>query len=180
MKHSLLTIIFPLLGIFFVVAPTSLKAEGSDWKYPSVGRGQTGESSAGKAGQFRSFSSIVTDPIEKVVLWYAERLGLPKDHILIELARKGFENLEQDQSIGTGAGRDTIDGQNHTMVLAALTTKIAHITFLHFPDLEGTKNVTISLTASSGVTSIMVISSTEDGARKGEAAGQPATAGESK
>lgn len=184
MKHSILTIIFPLLGVFFVVAPTSLKAGDSDWEYPSVGRGLTGKSSAGKAGQFRSFSSIVTDPIEKVVLWYAKRLNLPKDHRLIEFAKKGFENLEQEHSIGTGTGHDTDDRQDHTLVLAALTSKISHITFLHRPDFLGTKDVTISLTTSSGVTSIMVIMPIKGAFRKGDAeqddAVQAATAVSSK
>lgn len=173
MKYPIPVLQIALLSIFFCVVPTSLKAGDTDWEYPAVGRGLNGETSAGKAGQFRRFSSITTDPIEKVVIWYAERLGLPKDETLVRLARKGFANLEQDQSIGTGAGHDTNDRQDHTLVLAALTTKISHITFLHIPDLEGTKNVTISLTASSGVTSIMVIRPTEN------ATEPPATAGES-
>jgi len=134
MKYSILTIILPLLGLLIVAEPTNLKAGDSDWEYPSVGRGQTGRSSAGKAGQFRNFSSIVTDPIEKVVLWYAERTGLPKDHRLIEFARKGFGKLERQHSISTGTGHDTDDRQDHTLVLAALTSKISHITFLHRPD----------------------------------------------
>lgn len=169
MKHSILTIIFPLLGMLFVVAPTSLKADDSVCDYPSAGRGLLSTSSAGKAGQFRSFSAIVTDPIEKVVLWYAERLGLPKDHRLIEFARNGFENLERNHSVGTSTGHDTDDRQDHTVVLAALTSKISHVTFRHRPDFSGTRDVMISLTTSSGVTSITVIMPVAGESRKGNA-----------
>lgn len=158
MKYTMhLTWCLFVQSLALIATTTSLPAADSDWDYPAGGRRGTSESSAGRAGDFRSFSLTTEDPIEKAALWYAEKFGIPEDSPLIEAARTGFSNLEQSLHIRTGTGHDTNDRQDYTMIVATLTPNVSHVTFLHRPDFTGRNDVTVSLTTSAGLTSIIVI-----------------------
>ena len=131
----------------------------SKWDYTQEGSMGVSEELAGNAGDFRTYECTTSDSAEKVVLWYAKRLGLPKDHSLVTVAKKGFSTLENRTMIKTGFGRDTDDRKEHTSMVARLTPTHAHITFLHRSNIDGKQDVTISIASlPDGKTSVVVIS----------------------
>ena len=148
------------VGPLFVLM-TSLAVccgEESDWDYPKSGPSGISVERAGNAGRFRTYHCSSDDSPEKVLLWYATRIGLPEDHSLVVAARKGFSNLENDQIIKTSHGHDTDDRKDHTTMIALLSSKHAHITFLHRRSFEGNQDVTISIAGGpNSKTSITVI-----------------------
>ena len=152
----------PLAGVLlpFLLMPFSI-CDGSDskWDYTQEGSMGVTEELAGKAGNFRTYECTTGDSAEKVVLWYAKRLGLPKDHSLVTIAEKGFSTLENRIMIKTGYGHDTDHRKDHTSMVARLTPTQAHITFLHRSNFDGTQDVTISIASlPDGKTSVVVIS----------------------
>ena len=144
----------------FLLTPYSI-CNGSDskWDYTQEGSMGVSEERAGNAGNFRTYECTTSDSAEMVVLWYAKRLGLPKDHSLVTVAEKGFSTLENQTMIKTGFGHDTDDRKDHTSMVARLTPTHAHITFLHRSNFDGTQDVTISIASlPDGKTSVVVIS----------------------
>ncbi|MCM2374726.1 hypothetical protein NB063_29230 [Rhodopirellula sp. ICT_H3.1] len=140
----------------FPISVTS--GSDSEWDYTHHGSMGISEAHAGRAGKFRTYECTTTDSPEKVVLWYAKRLGLPSDHSLVTTAEKGFSNLESQRLIKNAYGHDTDDRKDHTTMVAFLAAKHVHITFLHRPSFDGKKDVTISIAkVPDGRTSIAVI-----------------------
>ncbi|MCA9123334.1 MAG: hypothetical protein H6822_08290 [Planctomycetaceae bacterium] len=130
----------------------------SKWDYTQNGSVGISEERAGKAGNFRTFETTTDDSAEKVVLWYAKRLGLPQDHSLVTRAEKGFATLENQTIIKAGHGHDTDDRQDHTTMVALLGPAHAHITFLHRPHFDSQQDITISIAQlPDGKTSVVVI-----------------------
>lgn len=131
----------------------------SHWDYTQEGSMGVSEEFAGRAGKFRSYECVTNDSAEKVVLWYAKRLGLPEDHSLVAIAEKGFSTLGNRTLIKTGFGHDTEDRKDHTSMVAQLGPTHAHITFLHRPNFDGKQDVTISIAGlPDGKKSVVVIS----------------------
>ncbi len=146
----------PLLLLMASFALCSGEEPG--WDYPKSGPNGTSLERAGNAGKFRTYYCTSDDSAEKVVLWYAKRLGLPKDHSLVTTAEKGFSNLENQTIIKSGYGHDTDDRKDHTTMVALLAPAHVHITFLHRPGFDGNQDVTISISSSpDGKTSMVVI-----------------------
>lgn len=161
----------------------TVHAADSDRDY-RTDSGSVSESHPGDAGRFRSYDLVTPDSIEKVILCYAKRFGLPEDHSLVAAAKAGFSRLPGDLSFKTGFGHDTDKRRDHTNMAGSITSEHAHITFLHRPDFSGRRDVSISLSSVAGGTSIIVIQPVANGFRKGEddkakaeqgGAGQPAT-----
>ena len=137
--------------------------EDTGWDYPKSGPSGVSVESAGNAGQFRTYYCTSDDSVEKVVLWYSKRIGLPKDHSLVLAAQEGFSKLENNRIIKTGYGHDTADQKDHTTMIALLSPKHSHVTFLHRRSFKGNQDVTISIAASpNGKSSITVIESILD------------------
>lgn len=146
--------------LLFLLMPLSI-CHGADskWDYTQEGSMGVSEELAGNARSFRTYECTTNDSAEKVVLWYAKRLGLPKDHSLVTAAEKGFSALENQTIIKTGFGHDTDDRKDHTSMVARLAPSYAHITFLHRPSFDGKQDVTISIASlPDGKTSVVVIS----------------------
>lgn len=187
-KHKSMKSRFPLLittalTLSLLRFPVAIHAADSDWDY-LADSGGVSESHAGKAGLFRSYHFVTPDPIEKVVLWYAKRFGLPEDHSLIVAAKAGFSTLPGTRVVTTGYGHDTDKRQDHTTIAGSVTSEDAHITFLYRPDFSGGSDITVSLSTVTRGTSIVVLRPIAEAFRKGEqnatkaeqdAAGQPAT-----
>lgn len=169
---------FPLLATFAVILSllglsVPVYAADGDWDY-QASSGSVSESHAGKAGLFRSYDFVTTDSIEKVVLWYAKRFGLPEDHSLVEAARAGFSKLPGTLVVTTGYGHDTDKRKDHTTIAGFVTSEDAHITFLHRPDFSGGSDVSISLSTVTKGTSIIVVQPIVEAFRKGERSGAKA------
>lgn len=146
------------LWLFLMTSCAICSGEESGWDYPQSGPSGISVERAGNAGQFRTYYCTSNDATEKVVLWYATRIGLPHDHSLVLAAQKGFSNLGNDQVIKTGYGHDTVERKDHTTMIALLSPKHSHVTFLHRRSFESNQDVTISIaTAPDGKTSIAVI-----------------------
>jgi hypothetical protein len=157
----------------FLLTPFSI-CDGSESKWDYAQEGSTGvsEELAGKAGNFRTYECTTDDSPEKVVLWYAKRLGLPKDHSLVTVAENGFSTLENRTMIKTGSGHDTDDRKDYTSMVARLTPTHVHITFFHRPNFDGKQDVSISIASlPDGKTSVVVISPIIDASSR--AAGTP-------
>lgn len=166
---------FLLSGVWlqFLLMPLSI-CDGADakWDYTQEGSMGVSEERAGTAGSFRTYECTTNDSAEKVVLWYAKRLGLPKDHSLVTVAEKGFSALEKRTLITTGCGHDTDDRKDYTSMVARLTPAHAHITFLHRPSFDGKEDVMISIASlPDGKTSVVVISPNIDASSR--AGGNP-------
>jgi hypothetical protein len=157
---------------FLLMPFSTCVGAASKWDYTQEGSMGVSEELAGKAGNFRTYECTTSDSAEKVVLWYAKRLGLPKDHSLVTVAEQGFSTLEKRTMIKTGFGHDTDDSKDHTSMVARLTPTHAHITFLHRPNFDGKQDVTISIASlPDGKTSVVVISPIIDASSR--AAGTP-------
>ena len=63
------------------------------WSYPKNSTGGEGESTG--TASFSRSTRRTTDDVEKVVLWYAERVGLAQDHTLVVNATAGFSKLKK-------------------------------------------------------------------------------------
>lgn len=188
MKSRFTQLIISVLTLSLLPLSATVHAADSDWDY-RTDSGSVSESHAGNAGLFRSYNFVTTDSIEKVVLWYAERFGLPEDHSLVAAARSGFGKLSAPLDVTTGYGHDTDKRKDHTTIVGSITSEHAHITFLHRPDFSGRSDVSISLSSVAEGTSIIVVNSIAQSFRKGEqdktkaeqgGAGQPASRSESK
>lgn len=168
-KRVLLTSVW----LSLLLMPWSIcDAANSPWDYTQEGSAGVSEESAGRAGNFRSYECITNDSVEKVLLWYAKRLGLPDDHSLVAIAEKGFSTLWNRTLIKTGFGHDTDDRKDHTSMVAQLGPTHAHITFLHRPNFDGKQDVTISIAGlPDGKTSVVVISPISDASQR--AGGKP-------
>jgi hypothetical protein len=145
--------------LLLLLLPLSICAgDDSKWDYTQEGSYGVSEEHAGKAGNFRTYECTTDDSTEKVVLWYAKQLGLPKDHKLVTRAEQGFSNLEHQTIIKTGFGHDTDDRKDHTSIVARLAPTYAHITFLHRPHFDGKQDIMISIASlPDGKTSVVVI-----------------------
>jgi hypothetical protein len=144
----------------FLLMPFSI-CDGADanWDYTQEGSTGVTEESAGRAGNFRTYECTTNDSAEKVVLWYARRLGLSKNHSLVTIAENGFSTLDNQTIIKTSSGHDTDDRKDHTSMVARLAPTYVHITFLHRPSFDGKQDVTISIASlPDGKTSVIVIS----------------------
>jgi hypothetical protein len=148
---------------------TSIAVHGEDesyWEYPKSGPNGTSVEHAGKAGRFRAYYCKSGDSPEKVILWYAKRIGLPEDHSLILAARNGFSNLENYHINKAGYGHDTDDRKDYTTIIALLSSEHSHVTAVHRPSLEANHDVTISIASlPNGGTSITVIEPVVDANR---------------
>jgi hypothetical protein len=143
----------------FLLMPLSI-CHGADskWDYSHDGSMGVSEELAGNAGNFRTYECTTNDSAEKVVLWYATRLGLPEDHSLVAAAEKGFSTLANSMTIKRAHGHDTDDRKDHTTIVALLDPTHVHITFLHRTRFDGKQDVTISIAGSpEGKTSVVVI-----------------------
>jgi hypothetical protein len=149
----------PGVYLLLLLMPLSI-CEGSDSKWDYTQKGSAGVSveHAGRAGNFRTFECTTNDSAEKVVLWYAKQLGLPKDHSLVKIAEKGFSKLENQTIIKNGFGHDTDDRKDNTSMVARLAPTYAHITFFYRPNFDGKQDITISIASlPDGKTSVVVI-----------------------
>jgi hypothetical protein len=146
--------------LLFLLMPLSIcNGADSKWDYTQNGSMGISEELAGNAGSFRTYECTTDDSTEKVVMWYAKRFGLPKDHNLVIAAERGFSALKNQTIIKTGFGHDTDDRKDATSMVARLAPTYAHITFLHRPSFDGKQDVTISIASlPDGKTSVVVIS----------------------
>lgn len=152
--------------LLLLVSHSASRSEDSPWDYSNMGRFGVSEMRAGRAGEFRTYHHTSNDAVEKVVIWYAKRLGLTEDDRLVVAARNGFANLENDRIINAGSGHDTDECKDHTAIVALLSRKHAHITFLHRQSFDGKQDITISITSTAdGQTSIVVIEPTTSEAK---------------
>ena len=130
---------------------------GDEWDYPNAGRRGVNHVSAGRAGQLRVFDCETTDRAEDVVAWYGMRLGMPSDHGLLVAASEGFAQLENDLHVTHGFGHDTDKRKDHTQLVAHITKRHAHVTFVHRPDLNTRMAITISISQTPTGASVHVI-----------------------
>ena len=157
------------VALLFLLTPLSIyQNSDSEWDYQKNGSIGVSEERAGNAGKFRTYNCTTDDTTEKVVLWYAKRLGLPEDHSLVTAAEDGFSTLEQQKIVKTACGHDTDVRKDHTTMVAMLGPKHVHITFLHRRSFDGRQDVTISIAQSpAGTTSIVVITPIDGEFRRG-------------
>ena len=137
------------LLLFGATAEAVFAAESSEifsqrWDYQSNSSGGIGESTG--LVDFSRASRRTTDRVEKVVLWYANRVRLPEDHTLVENAKLGFSNLKNELDIRMGVGHDTDERRDHLSILGTITSKHAHVTMIYQPDLDKKTDVIISIT----------------------------------
>ena len=114
------------------------------WVYPNNSAGGDGEST-GKVSYSRS-TRRTTDNVENVVLWYAERVGLAKDHALVLSANTGFAKLRKRLDIRTNIGQGTEETPTNLAILGTITSDHAHVTMIYQSSLEEKTDVIISIT----------------------------------
>jgi len=135
-------------------SPKNIKSD--QWDYPA-GRSNVSQVNAGKAGHLRVYDCKTSDTVEQVVLWYAERLGLPVEIGLFAVAKYGFDSLQADTLFQDDYGSGTDNRKGHTQMVAHLSDGHAHVSFLHRPDIEHSAVVTISIAKFADRTSIHVV-----------------------
>jgi hypothetical protein len=156
-KKGLLVVSILALAVVSITeafAEENIDEFSSRWDYPSNSAGGVGESKG--IVSFSRSSRRTTDSIEKVVLWYADRLGLAKDHSLVENAKAGFSKLESRLEIRSGIGHDTESRQDHLSILGTITREHAHVTMIYQPNPAEKTDVIISITQTPNGTNIHV------------------------
>jgi hypothetical protein len=124
------------------------------WDYPHDSAGGVGKSTGPVS--FSRSTRRTTDSVEKVVLWYASRVGLPADHTLVTNAKQGFSGLNVRLDIRTNTGHDTDEKQDHLSVLGTITRTHAHVTMFYQPSRGRESDVLISISQSTVGTNIHV------------------------
>jgi hypothetical protein len=84
-------------------------------------------------------------------------MGMKSDHSLVIAASKGFSQLEHDLHVDYGFGHDTDKKKDHTQIVAHVTSRYTHVTFLHRPDLERRVDTTLSISQTPAGASVHVI-----------------------
>ena len=152
-------LVVSILVLAFVSVAAAFADENGDefsrrWDYPSNSAGGAGESKG--IVSFSRSSRRTTDSIEKVVLWYADRVGLAKDHALVKNAKAGFSKLESRLDIRSGIGHDTDNSQDHLSILGTITREHAHVTMIYQTNPAEKTDVIISVTQTPSGTNIHV------------------------
>jgi hypothetical protein len=155
MMHAFYTL---MISALLTVSPSA--NDRSDdfirrWAYPSNSAGGVGKFSSTVV--FSRSARRTTDSVEKVVLWYSERVGLTGDHSLVEAAKNGFSDLESRLNIHSSYGHDTKEKRDHLSILGTITAKHAHVTMIYQPNLAKKTDVVISITQTPDGTNIHVL-----------------------
>lgn len=159
-----------LVSLLLIVAAVSAPRPKADmWDYPAGGPSSTAQRSLATTGNFRSFATVTKDPPEKVVLWYAKRLGLGDNDGLVKAAEAGFGKLETPLEGHDGVAHDTDAEKWGALIEYSLSADSAHVHILVRPENDAAKDVAISINQSTKGTAISVIASVPP-----EAAGKPA------
>ena len=149
-----------LASLLILISAVSVsQASGADWDYPRGGPTNIGESSLGKAGRFRTCQILTKDKPAKVLLWYAEKLGLGENHGLVKLAEAGFDQLETNRRFEGEhiVIRDTNEEKWGALILWTFSAEHANVQILVQPENDPSNDVTISINQTSKGTFVSVI-----------------------
>lgn len=149
-----------LASLLVVIAAVSAsQASGGDWNYPRGGPTGITESSLGKAGEFRTYLILTRDKPEKVILWYAEQLGLGEDVGVVKAAEAGFDQLETNMRFEGEhiVVPDLNEEKWDALILWTFSAEHANIQILAQPENDPSNDVTISINQTSKGTLVSVI-----------------------
>ena len=115
------------------------------WFYRSAGFESTNHASMGRAGDLVAFRLNTPDPVEKIVTWYGEKIGLSEEHGLMVAAKKGFATLDEPVNTDWQVYHDTDEQKNATMVVATAGASHAHVAIYHRTGFDSQHSVTVSI-----------------------------------
>lgn len=149
-----------IILLFLAIGLPAISAKSTnpikDWDYPHRSNGGIGESSDGLLAFGRS-SRHTLDPVEKVILWYADRLEVPNNDSLRKHAKEGGKNLDRKIGVRSNYSNNTDTKKNNLQILGTLTQTYAHVTFLYQPNRKKKTDVVISITKVPDGTDVQVI-----------------------
>ena len=126
------------------------------WNYPDKGSSGTSETSLGLAGMVTTYQLSTKDSVEEVVAWYGKRLGLKKDHGLLEAASAGFGKIE-NASKHWIVYHDASSKQTAALIIAKISPQHTHITIHYRPSFQSKVSHTISISGTASGTSVIVM-----------------------
>jgi hypothetical protein len=149
-----------LLSLLLSVAAISATPSNSDtWDYPAGGQVSSEQHSLGKAGEFHSYSTVTKDSPEKVILWYAKRLGLSENNSVVIAAEAGFGKLKVPHEGRIGIVRDTDAEKWGALFNYNLSADYVHANLFVRPENDAENDLAISIHQSPQGTTISVIQS---------------------
>jgi hypothetical protein len=142
--------------IILIAAVSVSQASGADWDYPRGGPTGITESGLGKVGKFRTYTTLTKDKPEKVILWYADQLGLGEDVGVVKAAEAGFDQLETDRRF---EGEHIVANEEKwdALILWSFSAEHANVQILVQPEDDPSSDVTISISQTSKGTLVSVI-----------------------
>lgn len=128
-----------------------------DWMYPELQKvGSAGELTLGGTAISRHFHYFTDDPFPKVILWYAQKHGVKKDHELFEKL-KGT-NPEDLKPFGGTIKNAALGGEQSaaSIVVYEFAPNRAHVTIVK-EDPENGQTIIVSISGDASKTTVQFV-----------------------